>query len=195
MVLVEFDYVKQPIVYTIAGLMTVGGGIGIIVHGAYSENGGPTFIKSEYISMWLAAILVFISSQSFFIIFEYSKFPVKKGCNVVDIIYFSIVCVSSVITAICYEMVHKHDATVWSSLIAFMSLFNIVLAKTLIKVESKESDNSSKQEYNGIIIKENLVRKESKERIIETLSRKRSLVENIPIVEYNYDKKDESNYY
>ena len=78
MVLIEFDKIKLPIVYTISGVTTLGGIIGMIVHGSYAISGGPEYIRNEFIGLWLSTILLFLSTQSFFILFENSRFPISK---------------------------------------------------------------------------------------------------------------------
>ncbi len=98
--------------------------------------------------MWLAALLTFFSLQLFYIIHENSKFPTRKVCYFVDLIYYVITFLCSVIIALCYELVLKHDATVWASFIAFISLFNIVLVYALNKVEKTYLINF--ENYNAI---------------------------------------------
>ena len=172
MVLIEFDKVKHLIVFTVSGLTSLGGFIGIIVHGIYSDRGGPTYIKNEFIGLWLAAHLLFYSLQSFFIIFENSRIPSRQVCYYIDLIYFIITLVCGILIALNYELVFKHDATIWASFISFISLVNIVLVYSVNKVELKEK-----------IIKRDLVLIRNKEDFSSSDLKK--MVKGMDVIELN----------
>ena len=124
------------IVFGTAGLL------GILFHGAFSENGGPVWIKNEFIGMWLSGILLFQSLQSIYIVFENNYISSRKS---LELIYQILIIISATIILISYSIGGKYEALLWGNCILYVSVSNMLGSIRFIKF-AEFKDQSS--EYN-----------------------------------------------
>jgi len=144
--LVYLHQSKHKIGYLLCILFGLAGILGMIIHGSYSEYGGPVYIKNEFFSIWLAAILFFLSLQSVYISFENKIYPISYHVYIADYVYYPLMSIGGLFIAICYGIGGKYDVTSWSVLVCVLSVFNVLLIHGYDK-DDKEASLGSKKVY------------------------------------------------
>lgn len=113
------------------------GAIGMIIHGVFTKERGPIYLRNHFIGLWFCSLIVFYGLQVFYSLFK-NITGTKKAFHIIEIIYFAICNLALLITIICYIIAGKADAVVWSIIIAMEISFNIAI---LVLRRKRENSN------------------------------------------------------
>ncbi|RNA22554.1 hydrolase [Brachionus plicatilis] len=100
------------------------GSLGMLLYGIFTATYGPVWVRNQYIGLWLLTILFFYSIQSLYL--ELRTWSTKFG-YFLDVVYFSISVILTLILAIFYCIPPRIDGLIWAFYIFAVNLTNVAI--------------------------------------------------------------------
>jgi pimeloyl-ACP methyl ester carboxylesterase len=136
---------KSLLATTIITCVTgLAGLLGMIIHGAYTYTGGPTWIRNQYIGLWLTTLLLFFSLQSLYSTFKNPTNIRHQKTFTIELIYASTCILLCFIMTICYGLANKADATIWSLILLAVNLIINYIIITRFKTSTVATEKNKK---------------------------------------------------
>ncbi|CAF0715670.1 unnamed protein product [Brachionus calyciflorus] len=120
----QFNKIEQPMkkFFLFSCLDLSVGALGMLLYGIFTSTYGPIWIRNQYIGLWLLTILFFYSIQSIYL--ELRTWP-NKITYFLDVAFFSITVILTLILSIFYCISVRIDGIVWGFYIFAVNLTNV----------------------------------------------------------------------
>ena len=96
--------------------------VGTIVYAVLTATDGPIWVRNQFIGMWLLLLITLTSIQSVYT--ELKCAPQVDHVFFIDLAYYVITVVLSLLMSIFFGIAHKIDATIWSVYICAVNITN-----------------------------------------------------------------------
>jgi len=151
----EFKLEKSIRLYFYFSLFDLSVGIvGTCVYAVYTGIDGPIWVRNQYYGMWLLLLITLTSIQSI-----YTELKCKSKLDhlfFIDLAYYVITVVLSLLQSIFFGIAHKTDATIWSVYICAVNLTNcyVLYLKTKQPKIQKTQEEQENENVNKSLLEE-----------------------------------------
>lgn len=101
------------------------GFVGTFVYAGLTVSYGPTWVRNQYIGMWLMVHIFLTSIQSIYT--ELKQIKIKNIIFYIDLIYYLATILISLLMSIFFGIAGKIDATIWSVYICAVNITNVYI--------------------------------------------------------------------